>query len=159
MIQKALEKHNLQHLNFRDFTLVQLISQGRGETPKLLLLLKMRPFNGESRSFVFQTCSYRTRPMFFMPCLRRRTLTLFCTRHTRARRSRCQPFPASDDTPSSLDRFYELNFYVMLLGFFFFEFLFNYKYEIVIECQMLFIIQKHFMKQEEKLTFTEDLHK
>lgn len=29
VIQKALEKHNLQHLNCRDFTLVQLISQGR----------------------------------------------------------------------------------------------------------------------------------
>lgn len=65
-------------------------------------LLKMCVlFNGETYSFVFQTCSYRTRPTFFTPCLRQQTLTLLCTRLPKARRSCCRPCPASGDTPSS----------------------------------------------------------
>lgn len=52
-------------------------------------------------SFVFQTCSYQTRPTCFMPCPRQQTLTLFCTRLPKARRSRWRPCPASDDTSSS----------------------------------------------------------
>lgn len=31
VIQRALEKHHLEHMNWRDFTLTQVISQERGQ--------------------------------------------------------------------------------------------------------------------------------
>lgn len=109
---------------------------------------------------VFQTCSYRTRPTFFMPCLRQQTLTLFCTRPQKARRSRCRLCPASDDIPSSrkAPQILWTKHLSVLILIFYFKILFNYKYEIMIEFEMLFVIQKHFMKQEKKLTLTENLH-